>query len=200
MKRISLLFVVIIIFGCQRNKNIESNSELKSGPEIINLKYFGDIDTSDDPTTMWQKYATINKQKVRLELNYPKHSDKKSLFLKNKASLDNLEDVLQKARKELRSDFDKKGITCEYIGDQLKGFKTEDYKFHKIKHDRNFDKNEKKLFNSIKLLRVGIFLVNTEHHITLSYTIPKKETYISNELLVVTYNKNFNFVEITIED
>lgn len=200
MKIFSILLAAIIFFGCQRKLNMEPYTEVNSDPKIITLKHFGKMDTSDDPTTIWQNYTTINNQKVVLELHYPVHSDKKSLFLGNKASLDNLENILQESRKEINRDFKRKGISYAFINDRLKDFEKEDYAFHELAYEGNNRKNAQNLFKKMKIRDIDIFLVHSEDHIILSYKIPKRGSYISRESLVVRYNKDFKLVGITTEE
>jgi len=197
MKKFILFLIVTTLLGCQRNKKLNTVERSNGGPEMIYLKHFGDMDCSDDPTTMWQKFVTINNQKFPLELNYPIHSNKKSLFLKNESTLEELEDIIEKSRKDLFRDYNKKGITKEFIATQLEGFEKEDYEFHKIDNKQKQKKKEIALLNTIKLRRVGIFLVDSENHLVLSYYIPNKVDYLSKGLLVIKYNKKFKLSGIT---
>jgi len=196
MKKITLLLIVSTIFGCHRNEILNTDTRVGRGPEMITLKHFGLMDCSDDPTTIWQKFATINDQKFPLELNYPRHAKKKSLFLKNECTLDSLETIIQKSSKELIRDYNNKGTTRTYIELHLEGFEKEDYDFHKIDDIQNQDKNETIVLNKIVLRRVGIFLVDSINHVVLTYGILNKELYFSTEQLVMKYDKKYDLTGI----
>ncbi len=163
---------------------------------MIHLKYFGLVDCSDDPTTMWQKRVTIDDQKFYLELNYPKHADKKSLLLMNEPTLEALEDIIRKSRKALKRNFKQSGITLEFIENKFERFKQEDYEFYEIEPNQSSKKNEIVLLKAIELSHVGIFLVDSENHLCLTYRLPKKDNTANNELFV-KYNRDFELKEIS---
>ncbi len=190
------LLIFLSFIGCHRVTNLNASKSNLAGPTMIHLKYFGLVDCSDDPTTMWQKRVTIDDQKFYLELNYPKHADKKSLLLMNQPSLEALEDIVRKSRKSLKRNFKKNGIVHEFIVSKFEKFKHEDYEFYEIDQKQSSHKNEVILLDAIELSQVGIFLVDSENHLCLNYRLPKKDNTAQNELFV-KYNRDFELKEIS---
>jgi len=199
MKKLTLFFILICSIGCHRSNQLNSGEGLSMNSNMIHLKYFGNVDSSNDQTTIWQKQVDFDGQKVRMDLNFPDDSNKKSLLLGSKTTLDKLEKVVQNSRVALNQDYKNQGFTKDFIVMHLEWLQKEDYEFLKIDHQLSKDKKETGLLKSTELRRIGIFLDDFENHIILDYAISKNGLAITNDLLVLKYNKNYQLTGITTE-
>ena len=188
--RIFCVLIIIFFTGCSEKNSAQTKKHLP-------MKYF----ESENFENLKEEYLTksieIDKQKININLNFDqaKPSDEELITLNS--FLNKLSTTIKVNTIKIRNEFEKpkNNTVNEYITHHLAEIsKGELYQL--IDSNDKTKSDKEKLFDKIKLTRIGIYPQDHERFAIFDYTIGENYTQY---LIVITTDKNGKIIDVTTE-
>ncbi|NCD68487.1 DUF2004 domain-containing protein [Mucilaginibacter agri] len=160
---------------------------------ILNLPFFGDLN-SESLQDYYDKDVIFGSAKIQLDLNFYETSideDKLSIL---KQYLNDLEKVVELAKKEINSDFKGGENVVEFLEHHIDVLDETELEAIIDTKDKSLSV-EQRLLSALKLMRIGFYPEDDDFAI-FDFTLGEE---ISQYLLVVKFNNQMQLQEITME-
>lgn len=161
------------------------------------MKYFESVDFKNLNETYLTKSVVIDNEKVNVNLNFDKTKLSDEELTKLKSFLNQLSKTIKVNAIDLKKEFEssEENTVKEYISHHLAEIPKDELN-KLIDSNNKIRSEEEKLFEKIKLTRIGIYPQDHEQYAIFDYTFGEKYTQY---LLVIITDKDGKIIEIIIE-
>ena len=142
-------------------------------------------------------YIEIDQQNINIDLNFENNKPTDNQLNSLDLFLNQLSKIIKINETKIRSEFVSSvdNVVNEYISYHLSEIPKDE--LHQLIDYNNKSKSDRlKLFEKIKLTRVGIYPQDNERYAIFDYTIGEKYTQY---LIVITTDKNGKIIDVTTE-
>ena len=160
----------------------------------MEIQYFKNIDFS----SIEDYYTTeikINSKKIEIDLNFETESISKETVKNINSGLRNLENILNNSWEWIIDNYKQGDDVKEFISFHLDDFFKDDPEEILKGTDPKLD-NKERFLKTLRVNRVGIYPDSEENFLIIDWMTDPE---LSNYILVINLNKNFNLEYITIE-
>ncbi|WP_312768314.1 DUF2004 domain-containing protein [Epilithonimonas sp.] len=181
------LYISLITISCSNTTSAQKN----------NIKYFETVNFKNLKEEYITKTVTINKDKVNIDLNFDNKNPSENELKTLNSFFSNLENIIQQNKSRIDNDFksSEENTVREYISHHLSEIPENELN-QLIDRNDKIKSDEQKLFEKIKLKRIGIYPKDNINYGTFDYTIG--ETY-TQYLIVIKINEKGKIIDVTIE-
>lgn len=187
MKIFLYISFLLITISCSNTTSAQMN----------NIKYFETVNFKNLKEEYIAKTVTIDKDKINIDLNFANKNPSENELKTLNSFLSNLENIIQQNKSRIDNDFksSQENTVREYISHHLSDIPKNNLNQLIDKNDKTKN-DEQKLFNKIKLKRIGIYSGDNMNYGTFDYTIGEIYTQY---LIVIKVDQKGKIIDITIE-
>ena len=203
----TLLFLLVIgiglfyafKYGSKARKGIaefeSNNQKTTQTQEIVELKYFGEIDLNktEEYTDIT---ASIDGKEISIDLNFIEEQISKKTIQSTINLLNNITEIVRIADKEILSDLKKGDTVKDYIEHHIEEFNDDELKSIGIEPTDDTQTKISKFLNQIHLKRIGFYPEESDSLAIFDYTINDD---LTQYIIVLTFDSNGNYVDINME-
>lgn len=162
-----------------------------------NIKYFEKVNFKNLKEKYITKTVAINKDKINIDLNFDNKNPSENELKTLSSFLSNLENIIQQNKSRIDNDFKspEENTVREFISHHLNEIPKNELNQLIEKNDKT-KTNEQKLFEKIKLKRIGIYSGDKINYGTFDYTIGEIYTQY---LIVIKVDEKGKIIDIAIE-